>query len=76
MGAEPSSRELIDHAMQIITSALDRLERQKPNYSSEIVMHTVKPVLELGVKSFPRAEDRRRAKAALAMVCAELGIEQ
>lgn len=75
MGAEPSAREAIDHAMQIITSALDRLEHQKPDYSAEIVMRTVKPVLELGCRAFARADDRRRAKAALAMVCAELGID-
>ena len=71
MGAEPSVRE----AAEMLIAALNRQERLRPDYSAEIVMHTVKPVLELGVKAFTRAEDRRRARAALAMVNAELGID-
>lgn len=71
MGAEPTVRE----AAEMLIHALNRQERDKPDYSAEIVMRTVKPVLELGCKAFARADDRRRAKAALAMVNAELGID-
>jgi len=71
MGAEPTVRE----AAEALIHALDRHEKQTPNFSAEIVMRRVKPVLELAARSFPRSDDRRDAKAALKMVCAELGID-
>lgn len=71
MGAEPTVME----AFEALAAAMHRDVMKKPGDSAPIVLWSVKPVLELAAKSFPRADDRRQAKAALKMVCAELGVE-